>query len=402
MKKVNKMILLLSFTFALIMLTACGNSETTPEDNKNVISQVPEAEGEVNPDDKALETDSTSNNQAQITDMVEETVTQAPVNQQNNETTTNQETEISKSEEDKTKMTDKSIKEFTYVPPSYTLTNTNKGTIERLDYQTNTYDSTKKDLNKYLNVYLPYGYDPNDTQTRYNVFYLMHGGGENQNTIFGGPGKNSELMKIIDNMIKNGDIEPLIVVTPTFYNDGNSNASQLVRNFHNELINDIIPAVEGKYNTYAVSTSEEDLKASRGHRAFGGFSMGGASTWYTYINCLDYFEYFMPLSGDCWALGDAAGRSKPTETAQLLAKVAEDSGYAPDEYYIFCATGTEDVAYDNMVPQINAMKKLTDRFIYTADFTQGNLYFMITKYGTHSWNYVNQYIYNILPYFFFK
>jgi len=34
---------------------------------------------------------------------------------------------------------------------------------------------------KSLNVYLPYGYDPNK---KYNIFYLMHGGGENENTIF--------------------------------------------------------------------------------------------------------------------------------------------------------------------------------------------------------------------------
>lgn len=297
---------------------------------------------------------------------------------------------------------DKSVKEFEYLTPSYTLTDTNMGTIETLEYKTCTYGSNNRELTKSLNVYLPYGYNPADTETRYNVLYLMHGGGENQNTILGGPGKNTELMRIIDNMIKNGDIEPLIIVTPTFYNEGSSNASQLTRDFHSELINDILPAVEGKYNTYAASTGTEDLKASRSHRAFGGFSMGGACTWYIYINCLDYFEYFMPLSGDCWALGDTAGRYKPEETAELLAKVAEDAGYGPDEYYIFCATGDKDIAYDNMVPQIEAMKKHTDRFIYTADFTQGNFYFMVAKYGSHSWNYINQYIYNILPYFLFK
>lgn len=334
-------------------------------------------------------------------------VTQAPASEDINETetasgTTSELRDNETAEAKEEAQVDRSVKEFEYVPPAYTLTDTHKGTIETVEYKTRSYDSKDLELTKSLNVYLPHGYNPEDRETRYNVFYLMHGGGENQNTIFGGPGKNTELMRIVDNMIKNGDIEPLIIVTPTFYNPGNSNASELTRNFHNELINDILPAVEGKYNTYAASTSPEDLKASRSHRAFGGFSMGGACTWYVYINCLDYFEYFMPLSGDCWALGDTAGRYKPAQTAELLAKVPEATGYAPDEYYIFCATGAKDIAYDNMVPQTEAMKKLTDRFIYTADFTQGNFYFMVCKFGTHSWNYVNQYIYNILPYFFFK
>lgn len=391
MRKIN--ILMLIFSLILITFTACGDKDTgnTSANSSNVISKAPDEETEAISQSSANE---------------EDVITQAPISQQKEETQGIAETSTNSSnetEENSTmSSTDKSIKEFEYLPTAYTLTDTNMGTIERLDYKTNTYDSNKRELDKYLNVYLPYGYDPNDKETKYNVFYLMHGGGENQNTIFGGPGKNKELMKILDNMIKNGDIAPLIVVTPTFYNEGNSNASQLTRDFHNELVNDIIPAVEGKYNTYAASTSKDDLKASRSHRAFGGFSMGGACTWYTYINCLDYFEYIMPLSGDCWALGDAAGRSKSTETAQLLAKVADESGYATDEYYVFCATGTDDVANDNMVPQIEAMKKLSDRFIYTADFTEGNFYFMVAKNGTHSWNYVNQYIYNILPYFFFK
>lgn len=35
--------------------------------------------------------------------------------------------------------------------------------------------------NKSLYVYTPYNYDP---EKKYNIFYLMHGGGENENTLF--------------------------------------------------------------------------------------------------------------------------------------------------------------------------------------------------------------------------
>jgi enterochelin esterase-like enzyme len=241
----------------------------------------------------------------------------------------------------------------------------------------------------------------------------MHGGGENENLIFGGPGQNRELKNILDNMIANGDIEPIIVVTPTFYGVKNNLKNDAVLShvetldhqlpiveteyFHDELVNDLIPFVETKYHTYAATANKEDLKASRGHRAFGGFSMGSVTTWCTFINCLDYFKYFMPLSGDCWALCQKAEGRMAKETVEYLAKVAKDSGYTPKDYYLLCATGNLDIAYPNMKPQMDAMKELTDSFIYSANTKEGNFYFIECNGGVHNWHWVNQYIYDILP-----
>ena len=44
-----------------------------------------------------------------------------------------------------------------------------------------------------------------DTSTKYNVLYLMHGGGDNEDLYLEGQTKQ-ELKKIIDNMIVKGDI----------------------------------------------------------------------------------------------------------------------------------------------------------------------------------------------------
>ncbi|AEY64848.1 dockerin type I domain-containing protein [Clostridium sp. BNL1100] len=281
---------------------------------------------------------------------------------------------------------DASEKVFKPLPYEYKMTSSKQGTIERLSY--NFGNGTK-----YFNVYLPNGYNQSDTSKKYNVVYLMHGGGEDENLLFGGPGQNKELKVIIDNMIAKGDTEPVIVVTPSFYKGNND-----VAGFPQELSTTLIPLVETKYNTYLKSKSTADMKASRDHRAFGGFSMGSVCTWYTYINCLDYIKYFMPYSGDCWALGSTAGSSKPTETAQYLADVAKKAGYkAPHDFKLFCATGSDDIAYPNMKPQIDAMKKLTDTFIYSSDIKNGNFYFMVANGGTHAWNWINQYIYNVLP-----
>ncbi|SFD49716.1 Enterochelin esterase [Paenibacillus catalpae] len=292
----------------------------------------------------------------------------------------------------KLEMTEEAANEkyFKPVPDEYRMESDNPGTIENLSYKAANLDGGTDD--KKLNVYLPYGYDASNPNKHYNVLYLMHGGGENENLIFGGPGQSKELKKILDNMIANGDIEPLIVVTPTFYGGKDD-----VALFHEELMNTVVPLVETKYNTYVKSGSLDDLKASRAHRAFGGFSMGSVTTWYTFIHDLDYFKYYIPLSGDSWILEQTGGGLKPKETAEYIADVARASGYKPQDYYIFSATGTQDIAYPNLKPQIDAMKQLTDVFVYSSDMKKGNFYFIAADGGTHAWNWVNQYIYDILP-----
>ncbi len=302
-------------------------------------------------------------------------------------------------------------KEFIAVPDHYRNENIKQGVIESLQYPVpNLENGTGQ---KHLNVYLPYCYDAADVNRKYNVLYLMHGGGEDENLIFGGPGQNRELKNILDHMIDNDDIEPMIVVTPTFYgvknNRKNDPMLSHVENldhplpiveteyFHDELIHDLIPFVEAKYHTFAKAGSKEDLKASREHRAFGGFSMGSVTTWNTFIHCLDYFKYFMPLSGECWTFGQKAEGRMAKETAEYLAKVARDAGYTPKDYYLLCATGNQDIAYPNMKPQMDAMKELTDSFIYTPDIKEGNFYFIECEGGVHNWYWVNQFIYDILP-----
>lgn len=293
---------------------------------------------------------------------------------------------------DKLEMTEEAANEkyFKPVPDEYRMESDKPGIIESLHYKTPNLENGTDD--KKLNVYLPYGYDASATNKKYNVLYLMHGGGENEDLIFGGPGQSKELKKILDNMIAAGDIEPLIVVTPTF--NGGKNDVAL---FHEELIDIIVPLVESKYNTHAKSGSLEDLKASREHRAFGGFSMGSVTTWYTFIHALDYFKYYMPLSGDSWIIEQRGGGLQPKETAEYLANVARKSGYKPQDYYIFSATGNLDIAYPNLKPQVDAMKQLTDVFIYSSDTKKGNFYFLVADGGTHAWNWQNQYIYDILP-----
>ncbi|MBQ3257067.1 MAG: glycoside hydrolase, partial [Oscillospiraceae bacterium] len=257
--------------------------------------------------------------------------------------------------------------QYKAAPDAYLTPCSQAGTVINETY--NGINGTNK-----LNVYLPYGYDANK---KYNIFYLMHGGGENENTIFS---DDVKLDHMLDHMIMNGDIEPMIVVTPTF------NKCEAAT-FYKELRQSVIPFVEGKYSTYAASTSEADLIASRMHRAYGGFSMGSLSTWCVGNHSLDMVGYLMPLSGDNW------------EGVGSLTNEIDRLGLQKDEYFIMCATGTEDIAYGNMNPQMEAMKN-DSHFIYTSDFSKGNFYYMVAPEKTHWWGFVRHYVYDCLPYFF--
>lgn len=116
---------------------------------------------------------------------------------------------------------------------------------------------------KKCNVYLPAGYDKNDTKTRYKVLYLLHGVGGDRYEWLSGNGKVDEnyiICNIFDNLIANGDIEPLIIVFPDGRSAGdwtdcsfNSEGTNMLGfyYFDYELRYDLISFVESEYNTYA-------------------------------------------------------------------------------------------------------------------------------------------------------
>ena len=195
-------------------------------------------------------------------------------------------------------------KKLQEIPADYYTEADRQGSLVELNYETyesRTYEQKSRKLNKRAIVYLPYGYSENE---RYNVFYLMHGGWSNETTWLGTPERPGTFKNVIDHAVSDGKMKPFIIVCPTYNNESPSDSGDytlaygtLTVNYHNELMNDLIPAVEGTYSTYADNVTPEGIKASRDHRAFGGFSMGSVATWHTFLNCLDAFRYFMPSSG---------------------------------------------------------------------------------------------------------
>ncbi len=282
--------------------------------------------------------------------------------------------------------------ELEYIPDGYRQPAENPGTLEQLTYSTYEsfgFEQRTQELTKRAWTYLPPGYS---AEQDYNVFYLSHGGWSNETTWLGTAEAPSDSKHILDHAIADGKIEPLIVVAPTYNNTSPEDsgdyqlALQLTENFHRELLQSLLPAVEAKYSTYATGTSPDELIASRDHRGFGGFSMGSVNTWQTFRHGLDYFRYFAPSIGALTSDGEA------------LAQVVRDSRYSPDDFFIVAASGTDDFAYAAFKSQIDAMAA-TDVFVLADDEASGNLVYREREGYRHDTLAAQEYVYNALRMF---
>jgi hypothetical protein len=280
--------------------------------------------------------------------------------------------------------------ELAVIPQEFTRPAEQQGVLVALNYETyesTTYEQRTQRLTKRAIVYLPYDYDE---ARQYNVLYLMHGGWSNETTALGTPDDPSEFKNVLDNSIAVGEIEPLIIVCPTYNNTSPDDsgdfrlALELNQNYHRELLNDLLPAVEGTYASYAADVSPEGLMASRDHRGFGGFSMGAVATWRTYQHGLDYFRYYLPMS---------CGTSLDMDTILAAARGRDQSGY-----FVWVITGTEDFAYPFDQDRVSGLRNLPN-FTESDNERDGNFAFHVKDGYSHDGTAASEYTYNGLRWF---
>lgn len=121
------------------------------------------------------------------------------------------------------------------------------------DLEVMTYQSTVAGQERSAYVWTPPGYDPERAEP-YPVFVLNHGGGQSWTDWV----EVGRARQILDNLSIDGAIEPMVVVMP----NGN------VSNYPRELLENVIPVTEERYN---ISSDPLD-------RALAGLSAGGART----------------------------------------------------------------------------------------------------------------------------
>lgn len=290
--------------------------------------------------------------------------------------------------------------ELEEIPREYLKTAAHAGTVEAFQYDTYealSYRSKRQKIRKSALIYLPCGYNP---EKQYNVFYLMHGGGGDEKTYLGNheglakqPWYSYGFKNLLDHAIEDRKLQPMIVVCPTYNNQSSRDswdfdlAIRLTSLYPQELMNDLVPAVESHYSTYAKTVTAEGLRASRDHRGFGGFSMGSVATWHVFDHCLEFFRYFITMSGNC-------GNGSQQDAA------VKRAGLGLTDFFLFTATGTEDFACGGFRQQVmNMGRYFTDSFRFADTQAEGNLAYREKKGATHDYAFANQYIYNGLRFY---
>jgi enterochelin esterase-like enzyme len=150
------------------------------------------------------------------------------------------------------------------------------GKLEMIEYESKTVGTTRK-----MQVYTPPGYSKDK---KYPVLYLLHGigGDETEWERFATPDV------LLDNLIADGKSVPMIIVMPNGRAQKNDRAEGNVfaggpafAAFEQDLLKDVIPAIESRYS----------VQADREHRALAGLSMGGGQSLNFGLAHLDTFAW---------------------------------------------------------------------------------------------------------------
>jgi enterochelin esterase family protein len=190
----------------------------------------------------------------------------------------------------------------------YDLKDVPHGNVMIKNYYAKTINSWRR-----IFVYTPPDYEKN-AKTRYPVLYLQHGGGEDERVWI----EMGRTNIILDNMLAEGKVKPMIVVMETSYMPGAGGAGRGAapgtgvaagggRGFggfggpgggaYGQLmINDLIPWVDSSFRTLA----------DKDHRAMAGLSMGGMISASVTMANLDKFSYIGLFSGGA-AMGFGPG-----------------------------------------------------------------------------------------------
>jgi len=143
-------------------------------------------------------------------------------------------------------------------------------------------------------VYTPPGYDAK-REEKYPVLYLLHGYSDDAS----GWWASGQANYILDNLIAQGRVKPMVIVMPLAYGTmemiskgwdvWSGDYAVPVKNqemFADQLIGEILPMVEARYN----------IGRDPAHRAIAGLSMGGGHTLFTGLNHPDVFGYVGAMS----------------------------------------------------------------------------------------------------------
>jgi len=220
------------------------------------------------------------------------------------------------------------------------------GAVAEIYYKSKTFNTTRR-----AHVWTPAGYEK--SADKLPVLYLIHGGGDND---YAWPNVGRANF-IMDNLLAEGKIVPMIVVMP----DGSVDTDK----FTDDMMNDLIPYIENNYRVIADAQ----------HRALAGLSMGGLETLNVSLLHYKSFAYVFPLSTGWFEGSDLYAKWEP-----YLKQHAAEMNQA-FKIYKFYMGGEEDIAYKNCIATRAAFDKAGVKHEYSQ--MPGGHTWYVWRYNLH-------------------
>jgi len=257
-------------------------------------------------------------------------------------------------------------------PAFYDVRDVPHGELRTLLYRSRSNAATRE-----LTVYVPPGYDQAPNR-RYPVLYLLHGFANDHHSWH----RYGRANDILDNLLAERTIEPFLVVMPLGYGgahvngDGTGIAPAGAGTFggdaalyERDLLEDVIPMIDGKYRTIA----------DRKHRAIVGFSMGGGQAGRFGLRHLETFSRVGIMSAGMAGAPDsepmATLAANPARTNKLL-----------DLLWIAC--GKDDTALKGAKALHQALEQAGIKHTY------------LETEGAHHWRVWRRYLRDLAPLLF--
>ncbi len=206
-------------------------------------------------------------------------------------------------------------------------------------------------------VYTPPGYG-SDAAARYPVLYLLHGNGDTE----GEWPWYGRANFILDNLLAEGKVRPMLVVMPYGHTVPPNeltveNRPRNTQMMEDDVLKDIIPAVEARYRTAPGPMN----------RAIAGLSMGGGQTINIGFNNLDTFAWIGVFSAG--VNGGGAARTSEGFEKKSAAVLADPAGIGKKLRLLWIGCGKDDAAMSSAEQLASILDKHGIR--YTFRRTEG-------------------------------
>lgn len=245
------------------------------------------------------------------------------------------------------------------------------GALSQRYYYSKTLEQTRR-----LHVWTPAGFE--HSKEKLPVFYLIHGGGDTDISWsrIGCAGN------ILDNLLAEGKIEPMIVVMPNGkIESGSDTYLGRVPIFKEDLMTGIIPFIESNYNVYTDAS----------HRAIMGLSFGGLETLETAMYHYEDFAYICTLSSGWWISDEWTKRGIDMDNREVRAEHLKEiaTGFNKSVKLMhFTQGGSEDLAYENGMETLKLFDAAGIKYTYSE------------RPGGHTWKVWRQDLRDLAPLLF--